>query len=190
MDVCSPKDGFVEKLFVHDKETVHAGARLIQMDSDLEDRIAERVKLLESIREIAASKYIGEELDLLYKIAQNGVDLANEQSNEAKLRLGKATTDLKIGAEVPTDFLVVKSRFNQAQFEEKRASYQQKQVEFAIARHSKTNALAKELSENHLTFVSKRKERLTIVAPRDGRVKLLVAEGSFAELGSVLIEIV
>jgi multidrug resistance efflux pump len=189
MDVCSPKDGFVLKLFVQDKQEVKTGTPLLQMDNDVEDRNAEHIEALEAIREVRSSRYIGPQLDLLRKVAQNAVALAGEQANEAKVKYDIQEGYVKVGAFNGQDYLVAKSRYSQAQYELERAKDQQAQVEFAIARHTQTDALAKKLSETHLSFISKKKERLKLVAPRDGHVKLLVAEGSFAELGSVLMEI-
>ena len=185
MDVCAPKDGFVAKLFVHHQQEVKAGAPLLQMDSDLEDRQTERVRIFESIRETRFSRYTGQELDLLRKVAQNAVDLSTEQVNEAKLKFDWEAANMSIGAEHGTDFSLAKSRYVQAQFEQQRAAYQQAQVEFGITRNTQTNALAKELSESHLAFIFQRKDRLNVVAPTDGRVNLLVAEGSVAELKAV-----
>jgi multidrug efflux pump subunit AcrA (membrane-fusion protein) len=76
MDICSPKDGFVVKLFVGDGDQVTKGSPLIQMDSDHEDRHLESLATADSIREIRAAQFQGDQLKLLRDMAQLNVDLA------------------------------------------------------------------------------------------------------------------
>ena len=190
VDVCSPKDGFVTKVFVQEGQPVKATTTtLLQMDTDAEDRHAERVQTRESIREIRAAQYTGPQLDLLTAIAKLAVDLATERANEAKYKRDYWGEHFALGGNI-YDLELAKSDYAQSQLEQARAEAQQKQLEFAVKRHNEIDALAKRLNKDEEDFIAKRRNRLKIVSPIDGRVKkLLVAEGSFAELGSVVMEI-
>jgi multidrug resistance efflux pump len=189
MNITSPKDGFVIKVVVKDKQVVKTGDLLLQMDSEQEDRNAARVETMESIRQLRSAQYTGPQLDLLRAIAKIAVDLASEKAGEMKLKFENATRGLALGLINKFDFDLVKSDYTQAQLEQSRAEAQQKQLEFSITRHNQADALAKQQSEDLKSYIARKKERLKVVASKDGHVKLLVAEGSFAELGSVLLEV-
>lgn len=190
MDICAPKDGFVVKLFVRDHDQVQIGKPLLTMDSEAEDRSAEHMQKMESAREIWQAQYTGPQLDLLREIAKLAVDLASEKVTEAQAKLIRPQA-LAVSGAVPdvSDFQVAKSEHAQSLLEVKRAQAQQMQLEYAVTRHAETSALLKQMSDNQLEFIARKKERLSIASPSGGRVKLKVAEGSFAKRGSVLVEI-
>ena len=55
MDICAPKDGFVnDVLFTAADRKVKTGSPLLQMDTDYEDRMASRLATREAVRGILA----------------------------------------------------------------------------------------------------------------------------------------
>jgi len=190
MDVCSPKDGFVFKLLVKNDDEVKIGTPLLQMDSEVEDRNTEHVQKMDSVREIRAAQYIGPQLVLLRALAKLAVDLATEKTRAAKQSYDLINREFHFGLLKVSDTYEPESTYIQSQLEQSRAEAQQKQLEYAVKRHTETNDLAKRLSDEHLAFLKRKKDRLSMTASTPGRVKnLRVGEGSFAELGSVLMEI-
>jgi multidrug resistance efflux pump len=189
MDVCSPKDGFVMKLLVRENQAVEAGATLLELDSEREEAIAERIRNREKLRELYAAQYSGEQLALARSIAKSAVDSATEQFTQVKLQADVDASKVDHGL-LPAEIEIPgKIKLAQASFDLDRARSDQKQLEYSIERHLKSNELAKSLNEYYLTAIKKRIERLKITAPISGHVKLQVQQGSFAELGSTLLEI-
>jgi hypothetical protein len=76
-----------------------------------------------------------------------------------------------------------------AKWEYERAKGQQQRLDFSVTRHNQLNELAKKWYERQKEFVTLRKSRLKIGAPIDGKVKLLVEEGSFAKYGNIIVEV-
>jgi multidrug resistance efflux pump len=189
MEICSPKDGFVVSLLVKDGQPVKSGELLLQLDSAQEDRHLERVQTAESVRAIRAAQYTGPQLEVLRSIAQAAIDIATAKAKASLVRYEYAARNTQIGINTTADSREKEAEHLLAQAELARAQAQQKQLEFAVQRHVETDALARRFSENEKAFFTKRRELLAINAPRDGRVKLRVAQGSFAELGSVLAEV-
>jgi multidrug efflux pump subunit AcrA (membrane-fusion protein) len=190
MDVCAPKDGFVVKLFVHDHDQIQIGDSLLKMDSEAEDRNVQHVQKMDSVREIWAAQYTGPQLDLLRAIATIAIDLAREKVTESQAKLNQQKAlSLTGAAGNGVDILVAKSEYAQSQIELAKAEAQQKQLEYTVTRHVESSALVKQMTKDQLEFIAKKKERLSITAPSGGKVKLRIAEGSFAKRGSVLAEI-
>ena len=189
MDVCSPKDSFIVKLLVIDGSTVNPGTPLVEMDSDWEERIAERIRVREVLREINFAQLAGDQLELVRSSAKAAVDLA-----ETQYKLASDTADFQrkmipLGILNAIDVLPSQSRLARATFDRDRAHANQKQLEYAIDRHTKTHELAKKFNEYSAAYMKKRIERLKVAAPIAGHVKLHVQVGSFAQLGSTLLEI-
>lgn len=189
LNIRSPKNGFVIKLFVSDNETVKAGARLLQMDSEIEDKYSRHLQVLETMREVRAAKYTGPELEVLRTAAKLSVDTSADRLKSAsqiefiaKARAVKGLLDWP-------DYYNTASLKAQAEWEHGRAEAQQKELEFAVARHNQLNDIAKNWNDDQQAYIAKRKSHLTVLSPIDGNVKLLIGEGSFAKHGNVILEI-
>jgi multidrug resistance efflux pump len=194
MDVCSPKDGFVKVMIAQDGSAVKAGDDLLEMDSDREERAAEQIRVREALRQLDEAKYSGEQLALAKRIAQSAVDVGEAQLkyqkaqhdvDAAKLRTGLVA----VGAGKAVEQANIDSKLAQTTFDRDRAVSDQKQLLLFIDRQLKSHALAKELNEYYAKAIQARITRLTIKAPISGHVKFHVQQGSFAQLGSTLLEI-
>ena len=85
MKVRSPKSGFVIQLFVKDQEHVALlGSPLLQMDSDAEDRYMSHLKILEKMRELKTSQYIGPEVEVTLSWAQVAVEISRPSARRTK----------------------------------------------------------------------------------------------------------
>jgi multidrug resistance efflux pump len=189
MDICCPKDGFVTKVLVMDGKQVLKNTLLLQIDSELEDRMMDRVATREATRAIRAAQFTGEQLQLLKTIAQLGVDMSTESLREIQ-RNYDLSSRLAIAGSFPEPNLrPMEHDLTMAKLALTRAQAQAKQLEYAATRHQQIDRFAKALSDSEKQFILDKKKRLGIVAPSDGKLRLLVAEGSFAELGSVLLRL-
>jgi len=193
MDVCSPKDGFVKRVIAQDGRAVKAGDDLVEMDSYREERAAEQIRIREANRQLDEARYGGEQLDLAKRMAQSAVDLGEAQ---LKFQTAQHQVDIRLLQTIgPVDFgkVVAQARIDsqlaQVTFDRDRAISDQKQLMFFIERHQKSNALAKELNDYYAKAIQDRIKLLTIKAPISGHLKLHVQQGSFAQLGSILLEI-
>jgi multidrug resistance efflux pump len=189
MDVCSPKDGFVVSLFVKDGQAVKSGELLLQLDSASEDRNLERVQTAESVRAIRAAQYTGPQLEVLRQIAQAAIDMAAARLEPLQAAYTVAMRQEQLGVNTTLDRLEREADRLLAEAELARAQAQQKKLEFSVQRHADTDALAKLFTKDEKAFYLKRKELLAIKAPKSGRVKLHLAQGSFAEIGSILAQV-
>jgi multidrug resistance efflux pump len=190
MDICAPKDGFVtDVLFTAADRKVKTGSPLLQMDTDYEDRMASRLATREAVREISSAQYTGPQLQLLTDLAQVAVDLASTKADKAKRKYLSLTTGVQQGITPTPDMVMAQNDSTIADLELDRAKKQQEQLKYVIERHTEIDAKAKEFFEEEEAFISKRRMRLTIVAPVDGEAKFLVAKGSFAKRGTVLVRI-
>jgi multidrug resistance efflux pump len=194
MDVCSPKNGFVIRMIAKDGIAVNVGDDLLVMDSDREQRALEDLQARKALMLLDLNKYTGEELKLTSQIAQSAVDFSTAQLNLAKPDEGPLRPVLP--AHTPVDPIAAQAREQadvlrelQARFDNNRAISDQKQLEFFIARQLKSNEIAVKMNEYYTNAIQDMIKRLTIKAPISGQVKLHVGQGSFARLGSVLLEI-
>lgn len=189
MNVCAPKDGIVIKVLVKDKAVVKAGSPLLQMDSDWEDKFEEYLDKSEKTRQIKASKYTGQELEVIRAATQLAVDLSTERAKAAQkiddYHWGQVENGVPIYLNIhEADFTLAQAKLDQG-----KAETQQKQLEFAISRFNQLNELAKKWYEDQKAFVAKRKSLLTVTAPIDGKVTLLVGTGSYAKHGNSIAKI-
>jgi len=189
MDVCSPKDGFVIKMLAQEGEVVQVGAPLLEMDSDWEQRMAERIRTREALRLIDARQYTGEQMALVIAVAQAALDSAEAQFKEAERKHHSDTRLLENGALTAEYKPSIEAKFAQATFDRERARVDMKQLKYFIDRQGEIQDLAKSLNERYAADIQKRIERLKIAAPTAGKVKLCAQQGSFAQLGSKLLEI-
>lgn len=189
MNISSPKDGFVVKLFVKDGDPVKRFAPLVQMDTDWEDRLADRVTKRQSIADARSTQYSGEQLKQLQDLAQLAVDIAKTNVDAIQRAYDINAGVNRLGGYQAALLKIDEAHLTQARMEQTRAELQQKQLNSSVTRHAQMDALAKKLSQDELDFLSARKDRLKIAAPIDGHVKLLVAEGGFAKRGTFLMEI-
>jgi multidrug resistance efflux pump len=173
MDVCSPKNAFVTEVFVINGGHVEIGAPLVQMDTDAEDRALERLRLTEHARQLRSAQYQGEELQLLLNIAQLTVDSAQSRSD----------TSAKPGPGVAQATAVMNKNDYQ------KAVQRQRQLGYSLKRYAAIDELAQEMNREQIDYITKRRDRLKLVAPSAGKVRLMVGKNSFAALGSVLLQI-
>lgn len=177
------------KLSVRDGDRVKIGDPLLQMDSDREDKDTEQVNALEAIRKIRADQFKGPELALLQTIAKTAVEIATEKTNTDTTDADRADKLVKLGSLDPFVATVARAKARESQLALDRATAQQSQLQFAISRHSQVDVIAKQMDDNRLALLAKQKNQLSIMSPVAGTVHLHVGTGSFAELGSVLLEI-
>lgn len=191
MEVCSPKDGFVFQVHVQDGLQVEVGTLLIEMDSDVEDRFAEQIRVREELRKINETRYSDEQVALLRSIAKAAVDTAEAQYKDANTQHDVTIEYANVGAIGNVDLVKAsaEAKLAQARFDRDRARADQKELEYAIDRFTKRNELSKNLNQYYLTYIKKRIARLKITAPVAGHVKFYVQQGSFAQLGGKLLEI-
>jgi multidrug resistance efflux pump len=191
MDVASPKNGFVIKVSVDDGNTVKAGDELLEMDSDWEQTALERIRFQDAMRELNAARYTDEQLGLLRSIAKAAVDAAEAQLSLVERQSAEDNARMRLdeNADPALVKLAENARVAQATFDRDRAQTNQTQLEYAIGRIGKANDSAKVLSATYVAAINKRIERLKIMAPVSGHVKLNVRQGSFAKLGSIMLEI-
>jgi multidrug resistance efflux pump len=180
----------VTEVFVHQGQQINVGTPMFQMDTDAEDMALKRVQTSESVRAIRSAQYAGPQLEVVRDLAKLAVEKATANLVPAKFASGHAQAEI-IGGVAQQPQTAIEAVKNQlAQIELDQAKDQQKQLEFAIERHNKIDDLAKQLSQEQEAFLNRKRERLTVRAPHQGRVKsLLVGKGSFAELGSILGQI-
>lgn len=197
MDVCSPKNGFVIHMTAQDGSAVNVGDDLLVIDSDREQRALEDLHARKALMLLDLNKYTGDELTLTTHVAQSAVDLSTAQldlANRADSDEGPLHPVLPAHTPVDPIAALANERANalkklQARFDNDRAISDQKQLEFFIARQRKSNEIAVKLNEYYSNAIQDMIKRLTIKAPISGTVKLHVGQGSFARLGSVLLEI-
>ena len=100
MDICSPKDGFVVKIWPKEGDSVEFNLPILQMDSEDEDKALERLKYIEAARKIRSAQYTGAQLKLLQDSAKLAIDKAtatletNNRANqeaEEQYHLGRVT---------------------------------------------------------------------------------------------------
>jgi multidrug resistance efflux pump len=189
MNICSPKDGFVIKLLVHEGSKVDGGAALLEMDNDWEMRSLESLRVREAVRQINYAQYTGEQLDFARSIAKTALVAAETQRKLATKLRDLIAKQISVGTTDASQHFQFDMKQTQPTFDRDRALSDQKQLEYSIERHTKIHELAKGLNEYKAAYLKGRMERLKISAPISGHVKLRVQQGSFAELGSTLLEI-
>jgi multidrug resistance efflux pump len=189
MKVRSPKSGFVMQLFVKDQEHVAVGSPLLQMDSDAEDRYTSHLEILDKMRELKASQYIGPEVEVTRSLAQVAVDTSAKRAKDESEVYGYYVQLAKQGVANIVQYAPAESTFEQARWEHTRAEGQQQRLEFSISRYIQLNDLAKKWNMDQRAFVALRKARLKVLAPITGKVSVFVAEGSYAKYGNVIMEV-
>jgi multidrug resistance efflux pump len=189
MNVRSPKNGFVIKLFVTEKKSVKLGSPLLQMDSDAEDRYSDHLDVLEGMRVIRAAQYTGAELDLTRSLAKISVETSEISLKDATQEYLWWEGMLRKGLAGAIDPVRFENEMAQSKWKNERAKGQQQRLEFLVARHNQLNELAAKWYERQKEFVAVRKGHLKIAAPANGKVKLLVEEGSFAKYGNIIAEV-
>jgi len=188
MDICSPKNGFVLKIYVKVKDLVSVSPAMpfLDMDTEAEDKALAHLDLMDATRAANAAQYTGDQLQLLQDLAKAAVDLATAKQTPFPRALVEAKDQQKQYYNT-LQYLNILSSSNIADQELKRALAQQSQLDFSVKRHAALDAAAATYSQAHRKYLTDFKQRLSIKAPIAGKVtRILVAEGSFAKRGSVL----
>lgn len=193
MEVCSPKDGLVVLVSVTDGQEVVKGQPLLQMDTIDEDRDRDKLTKLETIRKLMAAQYEGEELVAARRLAQIAVELAENVRKTKDVLYHKNVTAIELIDDpiMWADFVIEqgKTDYPNSKLNVEKAELQLKQFDFAISRHKAMNIAVQTYIQSQLETLEKKRKLLTVIAPVGGRVSLRVDQNSFAELGSVLLEI-
>jgi hypothetical protein len=144
---------------------------------------------MEAIRELRSSQYSGPSLELIAELAQVAIDLSNEELNEANAHYQGQAFRAGQGIGDGEQLQATRAQLAQAELNRRKAMAQQQQLQLAIARHHESDAIAKHHIETLKEYIAKRKSRLLVTAPVAGKVRLVLTERSFAELGTVVLTI-
>jgi multidrug efflux pump subunit AcrA (membrane-fusion protein) len=190
MNICSPENGFVVEIRVQDGASVTAGTVLVRMDTDKEEKHAQRLATMQAIRDVMARKYSGDQLDAQRKLAQVSVDITSSvYTNLYTIYLSYAAMYQQTGTADMNQVLERLASAQTAQMDSEKAKSQQQKLEFSISNWLATNDLVKAHMEFERTYIEAKKARMQIAAPIAGKVALQVAVGSFVKRGHVILTI-
>jgi len=190
MEVCSPKDGFVIEVLATEGQQVKARDHVLTIDSDDELRDKARLEKIDSVRALMSAQYQGQELDVNQRVANVAVEIAKEIVRTKEALLAEKQMQKRLGVLTDIELTPFETGYKQALLEQEKAELDAKKFSFAVERHVKINDLVKTYMQTEMKLVETKRERLKILAPINGAVRLRVAVDSFAELGSVLLEII
>lgn len=190
MEICSPENGFVAEVFAQDGARVAAGAALLRMDTDKEEKHEKRLATMQAVRDVMARKYSGEQLEAQRKIAQVAVDvLQGVYDNLYKIYLIYASEESQTGTANPDQVTQALASSQSAWLDVQKAKAQQQKLEYSIANWLATNDLVKAHMEFEQRYIEAKKARMQISAPIAGKVALQAAVGSFVKRGNVILTI-
>jgi hypothetical protein len=191
MVVCSPKDGFVVGISAAALSglPVPAGEHLITLDTDDEARSVARIAKMEGIRQVMAAQYAGTELEASRRLAVITQEVAAAILRHKQALLTERQVQHKVGVVNATALSDAEAQHQQALLDHEKAAISVQQFDFATARHSNVNVLIETYMEQEKRHIDTKIARLNVLAPVRGIVVLNVGINSFAELGSVLLEV-
>jgi multidrug resistance efflux pump len=191
MVVCSPKDGFVVEITPEAMNglPVPAGKHLLTLDTDDELRSQARITKMESVRRLMAEQYQGAELETSRRLAIITVEVSAELARHKQAVLSERQMQHKIGVVNSTSLSDAEAQYNQARLDLEKSELALKQFDFATLRHKNVNELVETYMQQEHHHIETKINRLKVLSPIRGTVSLRVAVNSFAELGSVLLEI-
>ena len=189
MDVWSPKDGFVVKLYVENGKRVASGTLLLDMDVDEESRHRARIDTMDKVRAEMASQYQGEEERIAKGIAQANLNLAKFRVDQLDQALRDTQDQHKVGQMTSLDVTKAVLDLQKARTDYVISQADQAKLNFSIERHQRINDLVAAQLNYERQVLDQEIKRLSVAAPIAGTIELRVAENSFCGIGDLLLVI-
>jgi len=190
MDVCSPKDGFVQSVRVKNGDSVSAGDVVLIMDSDNEERLLKSLVVFMKLQEIRNERYREPQASVFRGIiastAQESEGTATAFDKAAKHVLGM---NYYYGV-VPQEFVnAVEASALQADL--RRALDHRKVELYDVGLQIQRDLIivSDKISQLQADLLRREKDDCIIHSPISGRVTLAVGPNSFVEEGTALFSV-
>jgi multidrug resistance efflux pump len=143
INICSPADGYVASLFVKHGQTVAVGDKLLQMDTEQDDLVLQKLATTESVNDIAARKYSGEQLQMQLDAAQKAIDLAKQAFDDATKLATDWQTPRDLGIASDMDVLTPKVEADKANIQLQIAQTNLTKLQFSAKNYQDTSIFIK-----------------------------------------------
>ena len=189
MHVRAHKDAFVTELYVKEGNTVTTGQKLLLLDSLEEDQRQERLEKMQKLRALAASEYDGDALKVALEILQFAIEVSESAALKQKALKERAVDLAKKGVGDVTDAYVKGFEYDGAKSQQGRATANLQKYNLTAQRFHDVNVVVQAYFDFEKSRIDLERQRLTVIAPVPGIVRLRAGVNSFMECGRTLLVI-
>jgi len=191
IEIHSPSDCFVVSLFVSDGQKVSVGDKLLQFDTDEEDRVLAKLTTTQLVNEVTARKYQlgGEQLNAQWQMAQQAVDLAAAAFKDASTAYDGMNYQGRLGTQSSIDVANSKLQADKAEIQLQISQTNLAKLKFSAKNYQDSAELVKQHIEAEKAAISSRRDRKLVTAPIAGEIVTEIYKGAFLKLGKLAMVI-
>jgi biotin carboxyl carrier protein len=189
MEIKSPKDGFVAEISMSDGANVVEGAIICRIDPEDELRIKGQVEMAGQFVRLQGNLLTPEQIASRRRLIEIAVEIAAKYVEYASAKLVVEKDKQGIGGSVEIEVKQAETALVKAKAEKEKADLTLKAFEFYTKQIGDSQKIVQDQIAHELAYVEQKIQRLKILAPIKGTLKLLVAKGSFIKQGQALAEI-
>jgi biotin carboxyl carrier protein len=189
MEIKSPKDGFVAEISTSDGANVVEGAIICRIDPEDELRIKGQVEMAGQFIRLQGNLLTPEQIASRRRLIEIALEIAAKYVEYASAKLVVEKDKQRIGESVEIEVKQAETALVKAAAEKEKADLTLRAFEFYTKQIVDSQKIVQDQIAHELAYVEQKIQRLKVLAPVKGTLKLLVAKGSFIKQGQVLAEI-